>query len=75
MLYQYRFIFVIAFLGLAAALLTDRNRLPLALRGLKRVLKKDEGVSKESANVSTVTPKKRLLAFILILLAFVVAVI
>ena len=75
MLYQYRFIFVIAFLGLSAALLTDRNRLPLALRGLKRVLKKGGGASKESENASTVTPKKRLLAFILILLAFVVAVI
>jgi hypothetical protein len=37
-LLQYRFVFVIALLAVAAALLTDRNRLPLALRGLRRTL-------------------------------------
>ena len=34
----YRFIPVVALLGLAAFLLTDRSKPPLALRGLKKML-------------------------------------
>ena len=69
-MYEYRFIFVVAFLGLAAALLTDRNRLPLALRGLRRTL----GTSTPPAPAAPVPLWRRLLAFILILLAFLIAI-
>lgn len=69
-MYEYRFVFVVAFLGLAAALLTDRNRLPLALRGLRRTL----GTSTPPAPSAPVPLWRRLLAFILILLAFLIAI-
>ena len=75
MLYQFRFIFVIACLGLAAALLTDKHKLPLALRGLRRVLRKDAGEVQNPDKDSTITPIRRLLAFVLILIAFAIAVV
>lgn len=75
MVYQFRFVFVIALLGFAAALLTDKNKLPLALRGLKRVLKKNENTQEKTGKEALVAPWKRLLAFVLILAAFVIAVI
>ncbi|MGN0852455.1 MAG: hypothetical protein ACI4Q3_03665 [Kiritimatiellia bacterium] len=71
---QFRFVIVVALLGIAAALLTDRTRLPLALRGLKRVLGKDAGLSPQTDRKRSVSPLRRLLAFALVLAAFVVAV-
>lgn len=68
----YRFIPVVALLGLAAFLLTDRSKPPLALRGLKKMLG-SAGLPAEGA--STPVPLwKRLLAFVLCLLAFLLAV-
>ena len=69
----WRFIPVVALLGFAAYLLVDKSKLPLALRGLKKVL----------GNATPVTPGdappvpawKRWLAFALILVAFLLAVI
>ena len=69
----YRFIPVVALLGLAAFLLVDKSKLPLALRGLRKVL----GNAAPSApdGVPPVPAWKRLLAFVLILVAFLIAVI
>ena len=56
----------------AAYLLVDKSKLPLALRGLKKVL----GTAAPSASSAPPIPVwKRLLAFALILIAFVLAVV
>ena len=61
-----------ALLGVAAYLLVDKSKLPLALRGLKKVL----GTAAPSASpVPPIPVWKRLLAFALILIAFVLAVV
>ena len=67
----YRFIPVVALLGLAAFLLVDKSKLPLALRGLKRVL---GGAAPPEASAPPVPAWKRLLAFLLVVLAFLLAV-
>lgn len=71
----YRFIPVVALLGLAAYLLVDKSKLPLALRGLKKTL--GSAVS-STDGVASFTPPvpawKRLLAFLLIVAAFLFAV-
>ena len=68
----WRFIPVVALLGFAAYLLVDKSKLPLALRGLKKVL----GTAAPSASSAPPIPVwKRLLAFALILIAFVLAVV
>ena len=57
----YRFIPVVALLGLAAFLLTDRSKPPLALRGLKKM--RDEYVEevheKEPEQKPAVTPSEK----------------
>ena len=68
----WRFIPVVALLGFAAYLLVDKSKLPLALRGLKKML----GTAAPSASSAPPIPDwKRLLAFALILIAFVLAVV
>lgn len=76
MFHQYRFVVVIAILGIAAALATEKGKLPLALRGMKRVLQRDAGEQTPSSpRARTGVPLwKRLLAFALVVLAFLVAV-
>ena len=69
--HQYRFVFVVALLLIAAVLATDKNRLPIALRGLRRVL---GGSSKPPGENVPVSRSRRLLAFVLVLAAFVLAV-
>lgn len=71
-IYQYRFIPVVALLCISCALLTDRNRLPLAIRGLRKVLG-GRGVPADGGGNAAVPVWRRLLAFVLILLALVVA--
>ena len=75
-LYQYRFIAVIALLGVAAMLATVKGRLPLALRGLKKMLRKDLGKPAEDAGEAkpTVPGWRRFVAFVLVLIAFLLAV-
>ena len=75
MLHQYRFVVVIALLGLAAALATEKGKLPLALRGLKKTLRRDAGVREPTAGArhAGVPVWKRLLALVLCALAFAVA--
>ena len=68
----WRFIPVVALLGLAAYLLVDKSKLPLALRGLKKVL----GTAAPPASSAPHVPVwKRLLAFVLILIAFFLAIV
>ena len=76
MFHQYRFVVVIAILGIAAVLATEKGKLPLALRGMKRVLQKDAGVQTSSSSQTRagVPLWKRLLAFALVVLAFLIAV-
>ena len=75
-LYQFRFVPVIALLCVAAALLTEKGRLPLALRGVRKILRRDAGLPGTSADEARGVPAwKRLLAFVLILLAFGIAVV
>ena len=69
---QYRFVFVVALLAVAAVLVTDRNRLPVVLRGLRRVL---GGSSKPPGKNVPVSRSRRLLALVLVLAAFVLAVV
>ena len=67
----WRFIPVVALLCVAAYLLVDKSKLPLALRGLKKVL----GTAAPSASSAPPIPVwKRLLAFLLIVVAFLLAV-
>lgn len=72
--YQFRFVLVIALIGVACALLTEKGRLPLALRGLRRTLRRDAGQPDTPEAPRGVPAWKRGLAFVLILLAFGIAV-
>ncbi len=68
---QYRFVFVVASLAFAAVLATDRSRLPVVLRGLRRAL----GGSEPPGGNPPVSRGRRLLALVLVLAAFVLAVV
>ena len=68
----YRFIPVVAVLGLAAFLLVDKSKLPLALRGLKKVLGNATPVAPGDA--PPVPTWKRWLAFALVLIALFLAI-
>jgi len=72
-----RLVAVLALLGVAAAVATPKGRLPLALRGMLAVLKGDGTVrTGETGRTGTLVPWwKRLLAFVLVLLAVLLAVI
>lgn len=68
----YRFIPVVLLLGFAAWLLVDKSRLPLALRGLNKMLGTRMTVA--STSIAAVPPWKRLLAFVLVVVAFLIVV-
>ena len=74
-IYQFRFVPVIALLCVAAALLKEKGRLPLALRGVRKILRRDAGQPAAPEESRGVPAWKRGLAFVLILLAFGIAVI
>jgi len=68
---------VIGLLGVAAVMATPRGRLPLALRGLKRMLDRDRGGGGRASPDGTgerPSTVRRLVAFSLVLLALLVAV-
>lgn len=68
----YRFVPVIALLCVAVVLLTDKSKLPLALRGLKKAL--GSRVPDAPSEAKPIPTWKRVLAFFLILAAFLLAV-
>ena len=70
-----RIVLVVACLGAAAAVATSRGRMPLALRGIRKMLRKDAGV-RDTAKPEgeSVALWRKLLAFVLVLLAAVLAV-
>lgn len=65
---------VIALLCIAAAVATPKGRLPLALRGLYRIMKRDRGEG-AAQGAERVPSWRKLLAFILVLVAVVVALV
>lgn len=65
---------VIALLCVSAALATPPGRLPLALRGLIKIMRKDQGLALDATTNATVSPRRRFLAFLVALLAVAVAV-
>ena len=66
-------VLVVALLGAAAALATPPGRLPLALRGIRRVLKRGE--VEEGRDEAVQAPLwRRLLAFALVVAAVLLAV-
>ena len=65
---------VIALLCVSAALATPPGRLPLALRGIKKIMRKDLGLAPDATTNATVSPRRRFLAFLVALLAVAVAV-
>ncbi len=75
--YRYRFVAVVACLGLASMLATAKGRLPLALRGIRKILRKDVGRPAEAPGTTAapIPAWKRGLAFVLVLLAFLIAVV
>lgn len=71
-----RVIVVIALVVIAAVLATPPNKVPLALRGLVRILKRDRfgDAAAESRSQCGVVPMwKKLLSFALCILAFIIA--
>lgn len=67
-----RIVLVMALVCVAAVILTPKGRIPLALRGLAKLLKKkDYGICEPLV----VSPAKRLLGFLLIVFAFILALI
>lgn len=69
-----RVVAVIALLCIAAAVATPKGRLPLALRGLYRIMKRDrgEGAAQGAEQVPT---WRKLLAFVLVLAAITIAMV
>lgn len=73
---RYSFILVVLLLGAAAALLTDRSKLPLPLRGLKKALGTADGGTKARRGAAHEVPAwRRWLAFALVLAALMIAAI
>ena len=72
-----RICLVITLVCVAAALATPKGRLPLALRGLAKMLGKDDIQAFEHSEHSNiqVSLARRLLAFLLIVLAILLALI
>lgn len=75
-----RIIVVLALVCTAAAMATPRGRLPLALRGLQRILRRDAAEGSDSggreagdAKEENVSIARRLLAFLLLLAALALA--
>ena len=74
-----RLVAVVALLCAAAAIATPKGRLPLALRGLAKLLKSDRGQTQSTAadgcRLQSVSAGKRTLAFLLVIFAVILALI
>lgn len=73
----FRILAVLTLLIVAAALATPPGRLPLALRGLNKLLRRDRGLSTQSNadSPATASTARRIAAFILVLGALVLALV
>ena len=67
-----RIVLVVGMLCVAAAIVTPRGRIPLALRGVAKLLTKDMG-QKDVSTCVGVAFWRRLLAMLLVLLAVLLA--
>jgi hypothetical protein len=67
-----RVVAVIAMLIAAACLATPAGKLPLALRGIRRIMRRDSGLEAETAE-GKVSQKRRIAAFFLVVLAAILA--
>jgi len=72
-----RIVVVVALLGGSAALATPRGRLPLALRGVRRIMRRDRGISEASAadGGEKVSAGRKFFAFLLAIIAIILAII
>ena len=72
-----RLVAILALLCVAAAIATPKGRLPLALRGLAKLLAHDRGqsVAVDDTRLRSVSAGRRALAFLLVLLAILLALI
>ena len=68
-------VLVIALLGAAAALATPPGRIPLALRGVYRILKKDRGECAAQPSSGPAPLWRRILAFLLVVFAALIALV
>ncbi|MBO7482921.1 MAG: hypothetical protein J6U17_03440 [Kiritimatiellae bacterium] len=66
---------VIVLLCAAAAIATPPGRLPLALRGLHRIMRRDAGSAPGADASARVSPGRRLAAFLLVVLAALAAMV
>ncbi|MCR5413753.1 MAG: hypothetical protein K6F50_03365 [Kiritimatiellae bacterium] len=75
MLWQvFKVVAVISIVLAAAIVATPPGRLPLALRGLHRIMRRDSGLP-DSRPAAKTSAARRFVAFLLVLLAVVVAAI
>ena len=74
-----RLIAIVALLCVAAAITTPKNRLPLALRGLAKLVALDRGQTQSTADegcrLQSVSTGKRAFALFLVILAILLALI
>jgi len=70
-----RLVVVMALVIAAAALATPKGRVPLALRGILRMLRRDHGLVEKAASEGVVPIWKRSLAFLCILVALCLALV
>lgn len=72
-----KIVLVVALLGVAAAVATPRGRLPLALRGVKRMMRQDRGETgaDPADRGERVSGKKRFFAFLLVIIAIIVTIV
>jgi len=68
-----RVVAVVVLLGVAAAIATPKGRLPLALRGVRKILRKDSGVKDATSDGVPVPGWRKSLAFVLVLIAVAVS--
>ena len=68
-------VLVMVLLVFAALISSPKGRLPLALRGLKKIINSDFGINDaQNDQAQRVSAKRRFLAFILVILAIAIAI-
>ena len=68
-----RLVAVVALLVVAAAMAIPKGRLPLALRGVYKLLRRDIGAPVVTSEDS-VSAKRRITAFLIVILAIIIAI-